>query len=1052
MFRASELNSTAYILPALNDLRPIITNNYMVDETEYLKELISLVQENETEQIKLRQDAITLINKVRNEAQGGDSIDAFLQEYSLDTQEGIVLMCLAEALLRIPDPATADALIKDKLSSADWETHLKQSGSLLVNASTWGLLFTGKILQTNTPTSEQNVLDKLVNKMGEPVVRKAMYAAMQIMGKQFVLGRSITEALKSSRKQRQKGYTHSYDMLGEAALTDKDAQRYFKDYSNAIKAIGGEKFESSHPAPPTISIKLSALHPRYEVANEDRVLSEMYERVKSLIELARGLNVGISIDAEEMDRLEISLSLFEKLYRSQASKGWGNLGLVVQAYSKRALPVLMWISQLAKEQGDLIPVRLVKGAYWDSEIKWSQEMGIPSYPVFTRKASTDVSYLACARFLLSDHTEGAIYPQFATHNAHTLLCIKKMAGKRDMEFQRLHGMGDELYNTVLGEDNSVNVRIYAPVGAHKDLLPYLVRRLLENGANSSFVHKLVDPKTPVETLVDHPLEVLQKHPELANDKIPLPTAMYGDRKNSLGSNLNIESLQTPFIESVVKHSQKHWKASSLINGENINTGDAIKVTSPQNREQATGEIYWADQQTTEMAITNAYQAFPRWNNTPIETRANLLEKLSDKLEANLHELVALCTMEAGKSLQDGIDEVREAVDFCRYYAKQGRALFNQSPTLPGPTGEKNELFVSGKGVFVCISPWNFPLAIFLGQVSAALVAGNTVIAKPAEQTGLIAHRTVELMLEAGFPNDVIQFLPGKGSVIGPQLTSDTRIAGVCFTGSTDTAKRINISLAQRDGAIATLIAETGGQNAMIVDSTSLPEQVVNDAVASAFKSAGQRCSALRVMYIQEDVADRVIELLQGAMQELAVGDPLNYKTDVGPVIDHTAKASLTAHIEAIAAQGKVVSTVPMPASAANGSYVQPTAIEIDSIKRLAKEHFGPILHIIRFKANELNRIIDDINGTGFGLTLGIHSRNESFALDIANRVNVGNVYINRNQVGAIVGVQPFGGQGLSGTGPKAGGPHYLTRFVTEKTISNNVTAIGGNTTLLSLGD
>lgn len=1052
MFRASELKSNAYTLPSLSELRKIITSNYIVDETEYLKELITLVEENETEQVKLRQDAIGLINRVRKETDGGDSIDQFLQEYSLDTQEGIVLMCLAEALLRIPDPATADALIKDKLSSANWEAHLKKSGSLLVNASTWGLLLTGKILQTNTPSNEQSALDKLVNKMGEPVVRKAMYAAMQIMGKQFVLGRSIEEALKSSRKQRTKGYTHSYDMLGEAALTNDDAKRYLSDYSQAIKAIGAEKITDTYPAPPTISIKLSALHPRYEVANEDRVLSELYERVAGLIELARGLNVGISIDAEEMDRLELSLSLFEKLYRSAASKGWGNLGLVVQAYSKRALPVLMWVNQLAKEQGDLIPVRLVKGAYWDSEIKWSQEMGIDSYPVFTRKASTDVSYLACARFLLSDHTQGNIFPQFATHNAHTLLCIKKIAGTREMEFQRLHGMGEELYDTVLGENKNLNVRTYAPVGAHKDLLPYLVRRLLENGANSSFVHKLVDPNTPVETLVDHPLETLLQAPELANNKIPLPTQIFDTRKNSDGTNLNIMSLQKPFLDAVKQHSQKQWRGGPIIDGETRSAGEKITVTSPQNRAHQVGEIFWATPDETDAALSSAHKAFKGWNKQPIEARAALLEKLADELDANKHEMIALCTMEAGKTLQDGIDEVREAVDFCRYYAIEARKMFNEDPTLPGPTGERNEIFVSGKGVFVCISPWNFPLAIFLGQIAAALVCGNTVLAKPAEQTGLVAHRTVELMQKVGFPKNVIQLLPGKGSVIGPQLTNDTRVAGVCFTGSTATAKHINMSLAQRDGAIATLIAETGGQNAMIVDSTSLPEQVVTDARDSAFKSAGQRCSALRVMYVQDDVADRVIDLLQGAMQELVVGDPLSYKTDVGPVIDHSAQANLTAHIESIGRSGKVVATVPMPDMAQGGSFVQPTAIEIDSINSLDKEHFGPILHIVRFKASQLDNVIDDINGTGFGLTLGIHSRNESFAFDIADRIDVGNVYINRNQVGAIVGVQPFGGQGLSGTGPKAGGPHYLTRFVTEKTISNNVTAIGGNTTLLSLGD
>ncbi|UAA38115.1 bifunctional proline dehydrogenase/L-glutamate gamma-semialdehyde dehydrogenase PutA [Paraneptunicella aestuarii] len=1052
MFRASELNSATYSIPSLEQLRKIITDNYIVDETAYLQELMTLVNQDESTLSAIRSDAVTLINKVREEAQGGDSIDAFLQEYSLDTQEGIVLMCLAEALLRIPDPSTADALIKDKLSSANWKAHLKKSGSLLVNASTWGLLFTGKILQTNVPESEQNTLDRLINRLGEPVVRKAMYAAMQIMGKQFVLGRNIGEALKSSKKQRQKGYTHSYDMLGEAAFTEDDAKRYFDAYAAAIKAIGNEKFPEAHPAPPTISIKLSALHPRYEVANQERVLNEMYERVNQLIQLARSLDVGISIDAEEMDRLELSLSLFEKLYRSDAAKGWGYLGLVVQAYSKRALPVLMWVTQLAKEQGDLIPIRLVKGAYWDSEIKWTQEKGLPSYPVFTRKASTDVSYLACAKFLLSEHTEGYIFPQFATHNAHTLLCIQRLAGSRHMEFQRLHGMGDELYNTVMSENDKLNVRIYAPVGAHKDLLPYLVRRLLENGANSSFVHKLVDPKTPVESLVDHPLQTLKEYPTMANDKIPLPTDIFSDRRNSDGTNINIESLLTPFLEQVSKAAQQQWHGGSIVNGEVIHTGDSVSVFSPQNKDQSVGKIHWADKATTEQALTVAHQAFPQWNKTDVNSRAKLLENLADQLEANKHELIAMCTLEAGKSLQDGIDEVREAVDFCRYYAVQARKLFATGKPLEGPTGERNELFVTGKGVFVCISPWNFPLAIFLGQVAAALVTGNTVIAKPAEQTGLVAFRTVELMLQAGFPKDVIQFLPGKGSEIGAQLTSDTRVAGVCFTGSTDTAKRINLSLAHRDGAIATLIAETGGQNAMIVDSTALPEQVVNDALTSAFKSAGQRCSALRVMYIQDDIAERVIELIQGAMKELEVGDPMSLKTDVGPVIDSMAQANLNAHIQSISQQGKVIGQVAMPDYTKNGSFVQPTAVEIDSIKRLEKEHFGPILHIVRFKAGQLDQVIADINGTGYGLTLGIHSRNESFALKIAQNVNVGNVYINRNQVGAVVGVQPFGGQGLSGTGPKAGGPHYLTRFVTEKTISNNITAIGGNTTLLSLDE
>ncbi len=1053
MFHASELNNPNYQLPNLAQLKTIITDNYCVDEDTYLKQLLNLVPSDHATIAQITTESTSLIESVREEAKGGDSIDAFLQQYSLDTQEGIVLMCLAEALLRIPDPETADALIKDKLSGANWRSHLKKSESLLVNASTWGLMFTGKLFQLHKPKQDVTVLDKMVNRLGEPVVRKAMYAAMQIMGKQFVLGRDIQEALKFSRKQRQAGYTHSYDMLGEAALTMKDAQTYFNAYASAIRAIGAEAITGDKPPKPTISIKLSALHPRYEVANTDRILDEMFESLVQLVSLAREQGVGVSIDAEEADRLELSLQLFEKVYRHPCSKGWGDLGLVVQAYSKRALPVLMWTTQLAKSQGDLIPLRLVKGAYWDSEIKWSQERGLDSYPVFTRKASTDVSYLACAKYLLSEHTQGAIYPQFATHNAHTLVCIAQMAPKaRAFEFQRLHGMGDELYNTVLSQDKSLNVRIYAPVGAHKDLLPYLVRRLLENGANSSFVHKLVDPKTPVESLVEHPCSTLSSYPTLANDKIPLPGNIFGDRKNAQGCNLNIQSQHQPFMQAVEKACQQSWQAAPIINGELQADTDWQTVTSPQDKNQVVGKIAWATEEQAKAAIDAAATAFPSWNRVNAKQRAAMLDTLADLLEQNQHELIALCTLEAGKSLQDGIDEVREAVDFCRYYANSARGLFADPVPLPGPTGERNELFNMGRGVFVCISPWNFPLAIFLGQVVAALVTGNTVIAKPAEQTGIVAYRAVQLAYQAGIPQQVLQYLPGSGAKLGQVLNNDPRVSGVCFTGSTATAKLINLSLAQKDGPIATLIAETGGQNAMIVDSTALPEQVVTDVVASAFRSAGQRCSALRVLYVQGDVADRILELLQGAMQELHVGNPINYKTDVGPVIDNKAKALLDAHIDEIGKQGNVIATAPMSDQTRNGSFVQPTAIEIDNIGQLSKEHFGPILHVIRFQAEDVDRVISEINSTGYGLTLGVHSRNESFALKIADEVNVGNVYINRNQVGAVVGVQPFGGQGLSGTGPKAGGPHYLSRFITEKTRSNNITAIGGNTTLLSLAD
>ncbi|ABM00879.1 bifunctional proline dehydrogenase/L-glutamate gamma-semialdehyde dehydrogenase PutA [Shewanella amazonensis] len=1056
MFKASEVLAGRYDNANLDELFSLISQNYIVDEEAYLKELIALVPSSDEEIARITSRAHDLVAKVRQYEKKGlmVGIDAFLQQYSLETQEGIILMCLAEALLRIPDAETADALIADKLSGAKWDEHMSKSDSVLVNASTWGLMLTGKIVQLdkNLDGTPSNLLSRLVNRLGEPVIRQAMYAAMKIMGKQFVLGRTIEEGLKNAAEKRKLGYTHSYDMLGEAALTMKDADKYYRDYANAIQALGTAKFDESEAPRPTISIKLSALHPRYEVANEDRVMTELYATLIKLIEQARSLNVGIQIDAEEVDRLELSLKLFKKLYQSDAAKGWGLLGIVVQAYSKRALPVLMWLTRLAKEQGDEIPLRLVKGAYWDSELKWAQQAGEAGYPLFTRKAATDVSYLACARYLLSEATRGVIYPQFASHNAQTVAAITAMVGDRKFEFQRLHGMGQELYDTVLAEAAVPTVRIYAPIGAHKDLLPYLVRRLLENGANTSFVHKLVDPKTPIESLVTHPLKTLQGYKTLANNKIVKPADIFGaERKNSKGLNMNIISESEPFFAALEKFKDTQWSAGPLVNGETL-SGEVRDVVSPYNTTLKVGQVAFANEATIEQAIAGADKAFASWCRTPVETRANALQKLADLLEENREELIALCTREAGKSIQDGIDEVREAVDFCRYYAVQAKKMMSKPELLPGPTGELNELFLQGRGVFVCISPWNFPLAIFLGQVAAALATGNTVIAKPAEQTCLIGFRAVQLAHEAGIPKDVLQFLPGTGAVVGAKLTSDERIGGVCFTGSTTTAKVINRALAGRDGAIIPLIAETGGQNAMVVDSTSQPEQVVNDVVSSAFTSAGQRCSALRVLYLQEDIAERVLDVLKGAMDELTLGNPGSVKTDVGPVIDAAAKANLNAHIDHIKQVGRLIHQLSLPEGTENGHFVAPTAVEIDSIKVLTKENFGPILHVVRYKAAGLQKVIDDINSTGFGLTLGIHSRNEGHALEVADKVNVGNVYINRNQIGAVVGVQPFGGQGLSGTGPKAGGPHYLTRFVTEKTRTNNITAIGGNATLLSLGD
>ncbi len=1055
MFEAKAVFDPDFIQAGPSEVWQHISPLYSIDESVWLAQLLNLARPEPQQLAIVTRRATRLVEQVRAREDAIHMIDSMLLQYSLDTREGILLMCLAEALMRIPDSETADALIRDKISVAEWGKHLKQSDSLLVNASTWGLMLTGKVVTIDKKEDGRpgSVISRLVRKMGEPVIRQAVNQAMKIMGEHFVLGRTIEEALKNGRKSREKGYTYSFDMLGEAALTAADAEKYLESYRAAIQSVGKEQSDSKSPRP-TVSIKLSALHPRYEVANKERVLTELFESVRGLICEARQLNVGITIDAEEQDRLELSLKLFEKLYRHSDCKGWGDFGLVVQAYGKRALPVLAWLNALAAEQGDRIPVRLVKGAYWDSEIKLCQQSGLSGYPVYTRKEATDTAYLVCARYLLSENTAGRVYPQFASHNAHTVASILNLAeqsGESEFEFQRLHGMGDALYNTVLDQEQS-NVRIYAPVGSHKDLLPYLVRRLLENGANSSFVHRLVDAKTPVKDLVHHPASRLSSHISLANDRIPLPVDIFGEaRKNSMGVNADIEHEWGSFSQSVDEFMGKSWHKGPIISGQQLESGRAIEIACPYKLNEITGQLHYASSEAIDRAIELAEQAFDDWNNTGVDTRAGCLETLANKLEENFHELVALCHKEAGKTIHDSIDEIREAVDFCRYYALQAREKFAQPQLMPGPTGESNELYLTGRGVFVCISPWNFPLAIFLGQVTAALAAGNTVIAKPAEQTSLIAARAVELMLESGIPANAIQLITGEGCEIGQQLTFDPRIAGVAFTGSTQTARTINQALAARDGAILPLIAETGGQNAMIVDSTALPEQVINDVIQSAFASAGQRCSALRILFVQEDIAERVIELLKGAMAELKVGDPSLHETDLGPVISDLALKGLDAHVNRMKKEAHLIAEVELGADCSQGYFVAPVAFEIDSISQLGKEQFGPILHLVRYKAADLGKIVAEINATGYGLTLGIHSRNEATAAYLDQSLRVGNVYINRNQIGASVGVQPFGGQGLSGTGPKAGGPYYLNRFATERTRTINTTAVGGNATLLSLG-
>jgi RHH-type transcriptional regulator, proline utilization regulon repressor / proline dehydrogenase / delta 1-pyrroline-5-carboxylate dehydrogenase len=1032
MFKATDVLTTEFVEQPLDKLWSLISPLYMVDESQWLEQLIPLAMPTDAEKSDITHKTTELITAIRADKKSVQMIDALLLEYSLDTQEGILLMCLSEALMRIPDAETADAFIRDRLCVADWKSHLMNSDSVFVNASSWGLMITGKVIALNEieSTSPIQGLNRLVNKLTEPVIRKVMHQAMKIMGHQFVLGQTMKEAQNNGKSMREKGYTYSFDMLGEAALTSQDAKKYYTDYLNAVEAVGKEPHSSEVKSAPSLSIKLSALHPRYQVANRDRVMTELFETLLGLIKRARELDIGVTMDAEEADRLELSLALFEKLYRHDVAKGWGKLGLVIQTYSKRALPVLVWLNGLAKEQGDLIPVRLVKGAYWDSELKLSQQHGLDGYPVFTRKESTDVSYLACARFLLSPHARGHLFPQFASHNAHTVTSIAVMADHDDFEFQRLHGMGDGLFHYAMRMFKQA-VRIYAPVGSHKDLLPYLVRRLLENGANSSFVHRLVDARCPVSALTKHPVDILLAHNTLNNPSIPLPRHIYPNRVNSYGINIDIESEAVPFDALLHHWMDKKWQGSSIINGRHcvesmIKDAGSEMVTAPYDRRIVVGQLVMATPELVSVAIETAQDAFPVWSTLPAQSRAEKLIVLADLLESNLAELVALCHQEAGKTIHDSIDEIREAVDFCRYYAVQAQEL--GSTAIIGFDQIARTVEHKGRGVFVCISPWNFPLAIFLGQITAALVAGNTVVAKPAEQTSLIATRAVELMLEAGFPSGVIQLLLGRGAEIGHALTSHRLVAGVAFTGSTATAQRINQALAERDCAPVPLIAETGGQNTMIVDSTALPEQVVRDVIRSAFASAGQRCSALRVLYVQHDIADRIIGLIVGAMQELSVGLPYLHRTDIGPVIDAKAKQKLEKHIEVMTVSQKILAQVTVDQACDVGDFVPPTAFEITDIDCLSEEQFGPILHIVRFKAKELPSVVAKINATGFGLTMGIHSRNETTYRWIEKHARVGNCYINRDQVGAVVGVQPFGGQGLSGTGPKAGGPHYLFRF------------------------
>ncbi len=1043
---------------ALHDPKPLtkisrqeVREAYRAEENACVAERMeqaSQVSARHNEAAKL---AIRLIEGGRERKASG--IDAFLHQYGLATEEGVALMCLAEALLRVPDAQTADALIRDKIGDIDWSEHLGGSSSIFVNAATFSLMLTGEVLER--PEEAQKgmgtTLKRAVNRLGEPVIRKATLQAMRILGGQFVYGRTIAESLKRASPERARGLTHSFDMLGEAAMTYADAERYRANYEQAIDALARET-TGKVTTSPGISVKLSALHPKYTFLHADLAVADLLPIVRHLMVKARDANIHFTIDAEEADRLELSMDIIEALVRDDSlfiredGSRWAGFGLAIQAYQKRGVPLCDWIARLGRKYDRRFFVRLVKGAYWDTEIKLSQVGGFDDFPVFTRKLATDVSYLACADKLLA--ANDVIYPAFATHNAYTIGAIKALAGDKHFEFQRLHGMGEDIYGALaqIEGNQKTMVRIYAPTGTHKDLLAYLVRRLLENGANSSFVNRMADADIPATDLATDPVADIARLKPYRNPAIPRPADIFPGRVNSAGIDLSDALVREPLMDRLRALDDKHWLAEpTFMSGAE---GEVAPINKPHDLSAEVGTRRDALDFEVEEAITRAEAIQPGWNALGGERRALLLEAAADLFEDHTDEFLSLCQREAGKTLQDAVLELREAVDFLRYYATEARRLFSRPIALPGPTGEENRLELVGRGVFATISPWNFPLAIFIGPPAAALAAGNTVIAKPAQQTPLIAALAVRLCHEAGIPPEAFQLLPGAGEV-GEMITADPRIAGVAFTGSTQTAQAINRGLAAREGPIASFIAETGGQNAMIIDSTALPEQVTRDVVASAFQSAGQRCSALRVLHIQDDVYDEMLGMIRGAFEALTLGDPEDLATDVGPVIDPDAKAALERHVARRKKGGRNVWRRRLHRGAGAGCYVAPTIIEIDSILDLKRENFGPILHVVRYRAADLGRVMDDINATGYGLTLGLHSRNNDTRAFIEARCKVGNFYVNRNQIGAVVESQPFGGEGMSGTGPKAGGPNYVARFATERVVCIDTTAAGGNATLLA---
>src|SRR6478752_5082020 len=1007
---------------------------------------ILLANAERSSDAEARIDARTrrLVAAIRARAGGLGGVEDFLHAYSLSTKEGLALMVLAEALLRVPDAATADRLIEDKLATGDWSKADPKGGAFLVSASAWTLGITARIIQPGeTPDT---ILESLIKRLGLPAVRTATRQAMRLLGSHFVLGQTIEEALSRAGSHRE--FLYSFDMLGEAARSGEDARRYFESYANAIEAIGKSAGNEALPKRPGISVKLSALHPRYEPLSRDRVLKELAPKLLELAQLAKRHELNFTVDAEEADRLELSLEVVATVLRDSSLADWDGFGFAIQAYQKRAGAVIEWAAAAAEMLDRRLMVRLVKGAYWDTEIKRAQERGLADYPVFTRKAMTDLCYLDCVRKLLA--ARARLYPQFATHNALTVASVIEYAGGVEgYEFQRLHGMGEVLYDLVLADHPAAACRVYAPVGGHRDLLAYLVRRLLENGANSSFVSVAADPSVPIAAILRRPQDRIGDPRHARNPKIPLPRDLYApERRNSSGVEFG-DRASLDALLAEIRDGPEPDEAAPIVNG-SVRAGAARVMHSPIDG-KAIGRVSEGDDAVAAAAMAAAAAGFVGWAATPVDARAAVLEVASDLFESARGRLIALLQAEGAKTLDDAVAEVREAVDFCRYYAVEGRRALS-TQLLPGPTGERNELRYRGRGVFVCISPWNFPLSIFLGQVTAALAAGNAVVAKPAEQTPLIAAEAVRILHRAGVPTGALQLLPGDGKV-GAALVADRRVAGVAFTGSTEVARAINRTLAAKDAPIVPLIAETGGINPMIVDATALPEQVTDDVIASAFRSAGQRCSALRLLCLQEDVAEPILDMIAGAARALSVGDPRKLSTQVGPVIDAEAKDRLDRWIADHDSAGRVrfrwdrFKSLP-----AAGNYVAPTIITLGGARDLREEVFGPILHVVRWRAEALDTLLDDIAGNGYGLTLGIHSRIDTTAAHIAARLGSGNIYVNRNMIGAVVGTQPFGGSGLSGTGPKAGGPNYLRRFATEQVVTVNTAAAGGNATLLTAGD